>query len=191
MKKLSNVDYISSDQNIDSVNTPGSTSYSRLPKQLPVKKLGQQYKNMAGYVKIADLARLNDFLVVDTNSDSDTENQELLVNLEFTYLNHNQITIDGTINQPVTVVCQRCLKPMVYEINTKISVVLIDILSRIDKNLADYEPIEIKITDLLDLYQVIEDEMILSLPPSVKHDVNDSAAMAECDNSKLISNYID
>lgn len=135
-----------------------------LPAKLPIKKLGTEYKALQGYVKLANFSRLSELIKVQNN-------EQIWVNLEFVALDTKKILINGHIDHDVTLECQRCLQYMIYKINTKISVVLIDILSRIDKNLSAYEPIEIDIknNDKLDLYQLIEDEMILSLPTVAMH----------------------
>ncbi|MBP9722208.1 MAG: DUF177 domain-containing protein [Gammaproteobacteria bacterium] len=149
--------------------------YQILPRSLPVRKLGVQYIHVIGHISLADLARFNELAVSSVD--------KLPIELEFKSIGKNKILVDGLIKQEITVSCQRCMEEMQYLINTKISVVLIDILSRIDKNLADYEPIEISPDDMLDLYQLIEDELILSLPCSIKH------SQAQLDNCKIDKLY--
>lgn len=156
-----------------------TTSYARLPASLPIKKLGSHYKKIAGYVKLQSFTRLREFLV-DKNAD---ENQEVFIELEFKELAKNKLFVTGDVNQAVTIECQRCLSPMEYIIKSKISVVLIDTFSRMDKNLSAYEAIEFPTDGLIDLYQLVEDELILSLPGIVKHD---ESQLAECKSSVYI-----
>ena len=159
-----------------------NTTYTILPKTVPIKKLGRQYVNLTGYVKLATLPRFQEFL-----RNIDAIESDILVNLEFKELANNKITVNGHINHDVIIECQRCLGEMPLKINTKIAVVLIDILSRIDKNLSDYEIIEISSDpnqdNMLDIYSLIEDELILSLPTAAKH-----AANADCSLNELIIN---
>ena len=144
-------------------------SYTILPRTLPIKKLGRQYMNMSGDVKLSSLTRFMGYLAQSTNPE-----QDIFVEIEFKELANNKIVINGHINHSVTLECQRCLNDMPFEINTKIAVVLIDILSRIDKNLSDYEVIEFDPEsdqdNMLDVYSLIEDELILSLPSAAKHE---------------------
>lgn len=145
-----------------------------LPRQLPVKKLGVEYKSLSGLIKAQNLERLNSLLLANSASSQEPlgANEDLQIKLEFQSIDYHKVLVKGDIDYKVTAICQRCLQDMVYSINTKISVVLIDILSRIDKKLEGYEPIELDFKGLVDLYQLIEDEMILSLPTAIKHDAN-------------------
>lgn len=145
-----------------------------LPRQLPVKKLGVEYKSLSGLIKAQNLERLNSLLLANSASSQEPlgANEDLQIKLEFQSIDYHKVLVKGDIDYKVTAICQRCLQDMVYNINTKISVVLIDILSRIDKKLEGYEPIELDFKGLVDLYQLIEDEMILSLPTAIKHDAN-------------------
>ncbi len=148
------------------------TTYTILPKTLPIKKLGRQYTHISGHVNLKSFTRFQDFLAKNMILD-----QDILVDLEFKELANNKIVIHGHINHDVIVECQRCLGDLPFKINSKIAVVLIDILSRIDKNLSDYEIIEFtpdeEKDNMLDIYSLIEDELILSLPSAAKH--NDEA----------------
>ncbi len=148
-----------------------------LPRQLPVKKLGVEYKSLSGLIRAQNLERLNSLLSANSASSQDPvgsqgANADLQIQLEFQRIDYHKVLVTGDIDYKVTAVCQRCLQDMPYSINTKISVVLIDILSRIDKKIEGYEPVELDFKGLVDLYQLIEDEMILSLPTAIKHDVN-------------------
>lgn len=150
-------------------NTENILSYSKLPQKLPIKKLGWQYQKLAGYVKMHSLARINEILV-NTNTNDDVG---FLVDLTFTRIRNNNILVTGSINQKVKVLCQRCMQEMDYIIDTNMHVIITENIKRpnnISSDLDDCEVIELQSQDMLDLYQLIEDEMILSLPIVVKHD---------------------
>lgn len=148
-------------------------TYSRLPKQLPVKKLGKEYKNLEGYVKIDSLARVNDLF-----ASSKTEQAELLVRLSFAIKSDGKITVEGKINQEVMLSCQRCLSGLSHEIDADLRVVIAKSFEKKDKAHIDYEPIVLSYADMLDLHQIIEDELILSLPIVPKHDEGSSECVA-------------
>lgn len=151
-------------------------TYSRLPKQLPVKKLGKEYKNLEGYVKIDSLARVNDLFASD---DTKTGQAELLVKLSFAVKSNSIITVEGKINQEVMLSCQRCLSALSYDINADLKVVITNNVERQDIAHSDYEPVILNYTDMLDLYQIVEDELILSLPIVPKHDEGSSQCVAQ------------
>lgn len=145
-----------------------SESFKILPKKLPIKKLGKEYKKLAGYVKINTLSRLKDILLVDDLVDK--EEVEILVNFNFSDLGFSRKVIEANVNQEVKLKCQRCLQGMVYNICAEIKIVLVKKFEEISGKFSSYEQITTDNNELFDLYQLLEDEMILSLPIVIKHD---------------------
>jgi uncharacterized protein len=139
---------------------------SRLPQQLPIKNLGTQYKKIAGYVKMQSLARVNELLV----SSAENKDLEFWVDLNFSKIRRGNILVEGHIDHTIKLTCQRCVQAIEHKIDADLRVVLTEKIDKTDNSLCDYEIIVVQNNEMLDLYQVIEDEMILSLPIVVKHD---------------------
>jgi uncharacterized protein len=80
------------------------------------------------------------------------------------------LTVSGTVN----LMCQRCLTPFVFQMESGATLVLAQDESsadEIDAQLAD-ESVEVIVgSHSFDVTQVIEDEALLTIPLSPKHDV--------------------
>lgn len=142
-------------------------SFDFLPKKLPLKKLGKEYKKLAGYVKMNDLAR------VDSLFYPDSDEPKLEVSLIFKDLGYNKVSLETKVNQRVITKCQRCANEMPHELTVEQTVILV--VEKLDPNhqYAHYEQIMVNKGELVDLHQIIEDEVILSLPAVIKHSEDD------------------
>ncbi len=143
-------------------------SFAVLPQKLPIKKLGKEYKKIAGYVKMTAFSRLSDVILFDNLHGN--EDASLLISINFTDLGFNRIVVESDINQSVNTRCQRCMQVMSYDIVAKINSVLVKNFADIIGKFSNYEQIAVESNELVDLYQLLEDEIILSLPIVIKHD---------------------
>ncbi len=125
------------------------------------KELGQN-SLLSGSFRLSKLPRLGS-LVVSTEAD-------LTVTFEFTTDEYRHPSIKGHIDTELLVECQRCLEPMVYPID-------LDFHLLIDATEEDVESFQIDtvLTDegYLDVFEVIEDELILALPLISVHEEPD------------------
>lgn len=148
-------------------------SFKYLPKKLPVKKLGKEYKKLAGYVKISDLARVNALFLLDEMAERtavDANELKIHVSLEFKDLENGKVSIEIDINQEVIVTCQRCNELMPHILTVDMTALLVDPKAKVSSIYAEYEKIEVNRLGLFDFYEVLEDEIMLSLPVVMKHD---------------------
>jgi uncharacterized protein len=80
------------------------------------------------------------------------------------------LTVSGTLN----LMCQRCLTPFAFEIESGATLVLAEdegSADEIDAQLAD-ETVEVVVgSHSFDVAQVVEDEALLTIPLSPKHDI--------------------
>lgn len=143
-------------------------TFKVLPKKLPIKKLGKEHKKLEGYVKITEFSRLNNVILFDNIPEH--ENSNILISINFIDLGFNRIAVESEINHVVLVKCQRCMRIMSYDIIAKINLVLVKDFEDISGKFSSYEQIPMDNNELVDLYQLLEDEMILSLPVVIKHD---------------------
>ncbi|MGB8517702.1 MAG: DUF177 domain-containing protein [Gallionella sp.] len=122
---------------------------------------GQQ---ISGEMLVADLLRLADFL-------NDTHGS-------LSYSVIGAVDVYGTpvlklrMNGSCHLTCQRCLQGMEYEIQVATSVLLRDQagLDRLDESEIDEEYESILADAHLDLWHLLEDEVLLNLPFAPKHE---------------------
>ena len=90
--------------------------------------------------------------------------------------------MDLTVNGTVRLLCQRCMQPMEFVIDSAASTVLAndeDSADALDELLAD-EPVEVIVgSHALDLMVLIEDEALLALPPAPRHEACEAAELAD------------
>ncbi len=67
--------------------------------------------------------------------------------------------------------CQNCLDAVEVQINAEIKLGLISALEQLDRLPAGYEPLLIEAEKML-LKEIVEDELLLNLPPFPKHAFN-------------------
>ncbi len=81
--------------------------------------------------------------------------------------------MQGEIVAPVTMKCERCLKPMPVEVVATVNVGLVK-NSKQAKNLpGQYEPLLLESDEPVSLTELVEDELILSLPIAPRHELKE------------------
>ena len=89
-----------------------------------------------------------------------------------------ELVVSGTLN----LMCQRCLTPFVFEIESGAALVIAqdeDSADEIDAQLAD-ESVEVIVgSHAFDVRQLIEDEALLTIPLSPKHDACPDVSVQE------------
>ncbi len=132
-------------------------------------------RSLHGKIKLDKCTRLKDYLA-DNRGSLNYEINGILNKNDKSIL---QIIIEGEIS----LICQRCLGEYVYVLNLKSDLFLVndeEELSYLD----DDESIEgILASSDMDIIELIEEEIILSLPISPRHKKGD------CSEEKLINNY--
>jgi len=131
-------------------------------------KLQQTYKAsheldrqsaFSGSIPLVDMPRLTSLIMSDNTS--------VDVDFEFTRGVYNHDAIRGQYKVGLTTQCQRCLEPMVLEIDQSFELL-------IDASDEDVEAFQVDTVftedGYLNLCEVIEDELILALPLIMMHD---------------------
>ncbi len=138
-----------------------------LPKTLDVRKAAARGLSVQGALKPLDLQRFLDLLV--------DENGAIEVVLEFTRDEENRYLVNVAVKAEVSVECQRCLEPMPLSLaaeNTLAAVWTDEEARHLPRHL---DPV---ITDeSCDLWRMVEDELILALPPFNYHAEEDCNAI--------------
>ena len=135
-----------------------------LPYQNDPRKLGLQGARLEGSVSIGDLTRLS--LAVSRIR------SPLQASIAFELDESRQQFAKGIASVSVEVICQRCLDPVVRDIQAKIALQIIWSEDQISNVAPNYEP-WVVVDKTADLIPVVEDELLLALPIVNYHDIED------------------
>lgn len=144
-----------------------------LPKSVDPLKYADQRKVLEGKVLVESLPRLAELLVEPTG--------QVSVKLEFGRDEQNLRILQGELGADLQLLCERCLAPVEKRIESQftLGIVLDDEQA---KNLPrSYEPLLVD-PEKLELAEVIEEELILSLPMFAYHDDCEIAVKAETED---------
>jgi len=147
-------------------NSPGSNSIP-LPKQVDVRKLVASDASIAAREPLASFQRLGAMLESDAG--------DVEVQLRFFIDEQRLRRIDGMVRTEVQVLCQRCLQPMSVPLDSEFAVAVVwsddeaeHLPRELDPYIAGEEPQDIR--------DLIEDELIISLPFVSYHEPGQCAA---------------
>jgi uncharacterized protein len=119
-------------------------------------------QHLAGELPVATLQRLHDVLV-------DTEGS-LHYTLRGGRDERERLQLQMTIDGELHLQCQRCLECLEYPVEVVSTLLLVPRGEQVDEELDDPDaPDAIEATTELDVTQLIEDEVLLSLPLSPRH----------------------
>jgi uncharacterized protein len=136
-----------------------------LPTLLDVRKAAVRGATITGTLKPRDLMR---FLPLVEDAESD-----IFVEMTFSQDEDNRYLVHLVIRADVVVLCQRCLEIMPLHLSSDCALAIVwteEEAAHLQRHL---DPVIVKDT-LCNLWQIVEDELILSLPPYNFH------AAADC-----------
>jgi uncharacterized protein len=136
-----------------------------IPEHIDPFRYAEQNLGLEGTVKIADMQRLNAIL----NSSS---GDKVAVNLQFGVDEQGTTYLKGKLNTQLTLQCQRCMEPFIYEIMSDFLLGIVNTLDEVNALSEHYEPALAKEGNLA-LRELIEDEIILNLPIIPRHEPED------------------
>ena len=132
-----------------------------LPTQGDPRKLALKGAQMSGYLPMGDLTRLQDLL---SSWDSPAQ-----VSLSFGISEEGKLVVSGRVTALLSVTCQRCLKPVALPIEANIQLAVVRSEEEA-KNLPNWlDPWLLAEDGITDLYPLVEDELLLSLPAVAYH----------------------
>jgi len=122
------------------------------------KELGQN-SEFNGRIALARLPRLSSLVIPD--------DAEIEVTFEFTINLYQHPSIKGHIDTELQLECQRCLQPMAHKLSLDFDL----LIDASDEDVQSFK-IDTVFSDegYLDVYEVIEDELILALPLISMHE---------------------
>lgn len=142
---------------------PAPPTHQALPQWVDARKFAYQGVHLDGEVQLALLPRLNK-TVLDSV-------RPVHAALDFSVDEQRHRLVSGPVNTRLSVICQRCLQPMEIEVDAELSVAVVageDEAQHLPRHLEPW-----LVTDpegQADLYEVIEDELLLSLPMVAYHE---------------------
>lgn len=149
----------------------------RLPNLIDPLLLADRNAAIEGKMPIADLERLRELLV--------DESGEISLKLFFARAG-KLATVEGHISTVLALKCQRCLETLEWPISSDIKLGIVTSLEQAN-NLPDgYEPLLHLDEDKIPLKNIIEDELLLSVPSVPKHQDNCLAPNIPANKSELI-----
>ncbi|WP_417223141.1 YceD family protein [Amphritea sp.] len=136
-------------------------SNAPLPKKIDPRKLADRGVRIQGDAELALLPNLATMLA--------DKQGKVSVDLQFDTDELRIRTIKGTADAKVSMTCQRCLEPVEIEVEAKFNLAVAPTEEHA-KNLPRYYDPLIVAGDDLELFPMVEEELILSLPIVPYHD---------------------
>jgi uncharacterized protein len=133
---------------------------NRLPVRIDPLRLAETGQLLSGTLALADMKRLAASLA---SSEGEVE-----VELEFGKDVSGVPYMKGHLKTELRLVCQRCLEPLEYPVNSDFLLGIVSSEAECELLPADYEPLELR-EEAMSLSDIIEDELLLSLPIVAMH----------------------
>ncbi len=141
----------------------------RLPGQIEPLGLTEAGRSFRGEIAVGELPRLADYL-------ADTTGQ-IAVELSFRIDALRVKALTGKLQGKLSLVCQRCLDKMDFPLDVEFQLGVVSTEAEAEELPEGYEILLVD-GDPIALSQIVEDEIILTLPDIPKHD-----AASSCDGS--------
>ncbi|HLV76720.1 MAG TPA: YceD family protein [Marinobacter sp.] len=145
---------------------------AQLPKSVDPNRLAEQAANLEGVVPLAGLGRFSEAVP------ELPEGGECYVKLSFYMDSERRRLVSGELSAPVILECQRCMTNMQTTLESRFELGLVlneEQAQRLPKAL---EPFLMEDYSA-DLWTMVEDELLLVLPPFPLHDRQDCPASGE------------
>lgn len=144
-----------------------SNRQDRLPVQVDPYRLAEQGREYDGVLPLRQMKRLSPLLATDDG--------EVTLSLQFGVDEMGVHFLRGSIRVNLQLPCQRCLEPMAWPVDTSLALGFVDSTAEADRLPGGYEPYIVESVPLV-LVDMIEDELLLSLPQIPMHDLENCPA---------------
>lgn len=128
---------------------------NELPRRVNPEKLGRRNAKLSGTLALVELTRINDICKQAAGTMATVE-------LDFSLVG-KQCEIQGLASCQLQLICQRCLEVMPYAIN-------INFMLKAGNTAEQDEVVLLHSDGTLQVYDMLEDEIILAIPYYPKHD---------------------
>lgn len=136
-------------------------SHTELPASVDPYKLTEQGAVVKGLVPLSALPRVTPLL--------EDEDAQAEVSITFTRDAENRRLAQGELHANVKLQCQRCMEAMDYPLVSRFLLAFVADDEQARNLPRELEPVELQRRDF-DLWQAVEDELLLSLPPFPVHE---------------------
>ena len=135
-----------------------------LPSTLDVRKAAVRGVSISGTLRPLDLQRFRPLLVADEG--------RIEAVLSFSRDEENRYVIHVAVTADVSVTCQRCLEPLVEHLTSDNTLAVVWTHEQAAHLPRHLEPL-IAEQEACSLWELVEDELILAMPPFSYHDTAD------------------
>ncbi|MFT5208686.1 MAG: hypothetical protein ACI9CE_000400 [Flavobacterium sp.] len=142
-----------------------------LPEQVNYRKSANENRKLEGLVPLAKFSRLIKSLESDVGS--------VEVKIEFRKGRKQKALVVGTASAKVSLMCQRCLSEMSYNLAVSIRHVVVESEEALLDSPQDEDNI-LCLEDRISLVSIFEDELIVELPMVAKHLLSDEGGKSKC-----------
>lgn len=133
---------------------------SQLPEQADPRRLCEQEKRYQGSVALRNFPRLAPLLT--------SHEGEAAFTLEFDRDAERRLRIRGQVKADLVLQCQRCLGDMTLPVNAHFQLSPVGGLQEAERLPDEYDPLLLE-EPLLHPLDLVEDELILAIPPAPRH----------------------
>ena len=141
---------------------------AQLPRRIDAVKLVKVNQRLNSVIDQNNLARLNEAVVRCL--------EPVTCDIQFSQSADKQRLMKGSCNTRVVMVCQRCLGEVTYPISSEFEIGFVFNDEQASQLPSYLEPVELDEKGQLDLWSVVEDEVILALPMFPMHAENECQA---------------
>lgn len=141
---------------------------ARLPEVIHPLRFAETRRSLNGVVPLAGMQRLGES-VLSLEGDAD-----VVVNGEVDP--EKRAFLSGRVEATLTVICQRCLKPMRLPVDSEFLLSPVRSEEEAEDLPETYDPVMLGDEDSIDLWALVEDELMLCLPVVALHEPEDCSA---------------
>ncbi len=150
-----------------------------LPKRIDAYKLGRKKTALAGAIDLDSLRELKTMVSMPESGPGDPDAYQTQINVRISFdCAQGAVLIQGQVAADLVMLCQRCLKPMPLHLDSTLSYA-VRAQGEEDATLVcgtqEYEVLR-QTDEEVDLYALIEEELILSLPLVARHRLSECPA---------------
>ena len=124
--------------------------------------LAEQEKTLEGQVALGMLSRLAPLLVEDSG--------EAVFSMEFGRDEHGRTVIRSSVKAELRLECQHCLHTMTLPVDANEVLALVRGPMEAEQLPAELDPLLLQETESLEVARLVEDELLLSIPVSPRHE---------------------
>ena len=141
----------------------------RLPEHIEPLRLARSQRLMQGRLPLSRMPRLAESLEDTTG--------EINVELEFDVDSSGIPWIKGHLSCTLSLCCQRCMQEMLLPVDTTFKLAMIESEAEIERLGEEYEPLILD-DSLVSVAELVEDELLLTLPIVPKHETQECHAVS-------------